>query len=68
MQEDIAIEARDLVKNLRKRSSGGEAVAMHSAFDVAVVNALWTMLAGYRFPYDDPELEKMLQVVHDAFR
>ncbi|XP_043286450.1 methyl farnesoate epoxidase-like [Venturia canescens] len=68
MHDYLTFEAQDLVRNLRERGKGGTPVEMHSAFDVGVLNALWMMLAGHRFSYDDANLQEILRVVHDAFR
>ncbi|KAB0792145.1 hypothetical protein PPYR_14104 [Photinus pyralis] len=66
MEAKIAEETRDLIEDLRKKSS--DLVFMHNAFDVGVLNVLWTMMAGERFTLDDVRLIKLLQIVHDAFR
>ena len=68
MQEDLLCEAKALVNNLGCKGKNGKPVTMHTAFDVAVLNALWTMLGGFRFSYDDPDLLRVQDVVHDAFR
>lgn len=67
MEEHLIAEAEDLVEFLHKQSLNGP-VSMHSAFDVAVINSLWSMFAGRRFEYDDQKLKEILQVTHDAFR
>ncbi|XP_012286716.1 methyl farnesoate epoxidase [Orussus abietinus] len=67
MAGHLHIEARDLVDNLLRQSEEGP-VGMHTVFDVAVLNSLWTMFAGHRFAYEDEKLKEILQVVHDAFR
>uniref|UniRef100_A0A1Y1ND80 Uncharacterized protein n=1 Tax=Photinus pyralis TaxID=7054 RepID=A0A1Y1ND80_PHOPY len=66
MEAKIAEETRELIEDLRKKSS--DLVFMHNAFDVGVLNVLWTMMAGERFTLDDVRLIKLLQIVHDAFR
>lgn len=67
MEDHLITEAEDLVKFLHKQSLVGP-VPMHSAFDIAVINSLWSMFAGRRFEYDDQKLKEILQVTHDAFR
>ncbi|KMQ94445.1 putative cytochrome p450 305a1-like protein [Lasius niger] len=67
MKKQLVIEARELVDHLQKLSERG-AVPMHMAFDVAVLNSLWFMIAGHRFRYEDEKLQEALVVVHDAFR
>lgn len=67
MKKHLAIEARNLVNYLEQMSKHG-AVLMHTAFDVAVLNSLWFMIAGHRFDYENEKLNQALMVVHDAFR
>ncbi|XP_028050883.2 methyl farnesoate epoxidase [Monomorium pharaonis] len=67
MTEQLNLEARNLVDHLQLMSERG-AVTMHTAFDVAVLNSLWFMIAGHRFEYEDQKLQEALVLVHDAFR
>ncbi|XP_012227757.1 methyl farnesoate epoxidase-like [Linepithema humile] len=67
MEKQLTIEARNLVNYLQRMSERG-AVLMHTAFDVAVLNSLWFMIAGHRFDYENEKLNQALKVVHDAFR
>lgn len=67
MKEQLALEARNLVDHLQQMSESG-AVTMHTAFDVAVINSLWFMIAGHKFEYGDQKLQEALTLVHDAFK
>lgn len=67
MKRHLANEAHNLVNYLQRMSERG-AVLMHTAFDVAVLNSLWFMIAGHRFDYENEKLSQALIVVHDAFR
>ncbi|XP_024880700.1 methyl farnesoate epoxidase-like [Temnothorax curvispinosus] len=67
LKEQMTLEARNFVVHLREMSERG-AVMMHTAFDVAVLNSLWFMIAGHRFEYEDQKLQEALVLVHDAFR
>lgn len=67
LKEQLTLEAQYLVDHLQQMSERG-AIAMHRAFDVAVLNSLWFMIAGHRFEYEDQKLQKALVLVHDAFR
>ncbi|KAK2574914.1 hypothetical protein KPH14_002605 [Odynerus spinipes] len=67
MNTRLITEAQSLVDHLRRQSENGP-VLMHTAFDIAVLNALWTMLAGSRFQYDDKRSNEMLEAVHDSFK
>lgn len=67
MKKHLTLEARSLVDHLQQMSERG-AVTMNTAFDVAVLNSLWFMIAGHRFEYEDQKLQEALVLVHDAFR
>ncbi|KAG7189775.1 hypothetical protein KM043_017438 [Ampulex compressa] len=67
MTSQLTTEAKSLVDYLRRESEKGP-VAMHKAFDIAVINSLWCMFAGHRFEYEDEKLKKILELVDDAFR
>ncbi|XP_043461100.1 methyl farnesoate epoxidase-like isoform X1 [Leptopilina heterotoma] len=67
MESYLIFEAENLVENLKCRMTNGP-VAMHRAFDIAVLNSLWTMFAGHRFDYQDQKLHNILEVVHKSFR
>lgn len=67
MESYLVFEAQNLVENLENRMKNGP-VAMHRAFDIAVLNSLWTMFAGHRFDYQDQKLHNILEVVHKSFR
>ncbi|CAH1119577.1 unnamed protein product [Phaedon cochleariae] len=66
MEEKIQEETRSLIEIFK--GSAGEAIFMHKAFDISVLNALWAMMAGERFDIEDARLKKLLQIIHDAFR
>ncbi|XP_043248369.1 methyl farnesoate epoxidase-like [Colletes gigas] len=67
MEKQLTMEAENLVAYLRRASARGP-IPMHTAFDIAVLNSLWSMFAGHRFDYDNEKLTEMLEIVHDAFR
>ncbi|XP_018308006.1 methyl farnesoate epoxidase isoform X2 [Mycetomoellerius zeteki] len=62
MKEQLALEARNLVDHLQQMSESG-AVTMHTAFDVAVINSLWFMIAGHKFEYGDQKLQEALTLM-----
>ncbi|XP_056631073.1 methyl farnesoate epoxidase-like [Diorhabda sublineata] len=66
MEEKILEETKELIEIFKQRNS--EPIFMHNAFDVAVLNGLWAMMAGERFHIEDERLRKLLQIIHDAFR
>lgn len=67
MVNHLSGEAFNLIKSLDEQSKRG-AVPMHTAFDVAVLNSLWTLFAGHRFHHHDTKVKEILEVVHEAFR
>lgn len=67
MKQQLALEAKNLVKHLQQVSQHG-VVQMDRVFDVAVLNSLWFMFAGHRFEYNDEKLQEVLAIVHEAFR
>lgn len=67
LKQQLTLEARNLVDHLQQMSERG-VVTMHMAFDVAVLNSLWFMIAGHRFEYEDQKLQKALVLVHDVFK
>lgn len=34
---------------------------------MGTLNALWTMIAGYRFSYEDAKLKRLLELVYNEF-
>ena len=67
MVQQLHTEAHSLIEFLKLQSNKG-AVAMHTAFDVSVLNSLWQMFAGRRFDHDDEKVNDILDVVHEVFR
>ncbi|XP_033223161.1 methyl farnesoate epoxidase-like [Belonocnema kinseyi] len=67
MEKNLIFESECLIEYLREQSKVGP-VAMHKAFDIAVLNAIWTLFAGHRFDYHDEKAYDILNVVHKAFR
>lgn len=65
MEHHISIEAEELISNFKKQRGP---IALHQAFDVCILNSLWTMLAGERFSLDDKRLAELLDIVHASFR
>ena len=66
MESNMILEAESLVQFLVKQSKDGP-VPMHKAFDIAVLNAIWTLFAGHRFEYNDQKAHDILREVHLAF-
>lgn len=49
MIEQIEQECIEMVKFFTKKSENGELIEMQHAFDIPVLNILWTLVAGYRY-------------------
>ncbi|KYM75653.1 hypothetical protein ALC53_13716 [Atta colombica] len=67
MKEQLVLEAQNLIDYLQQMSESG-AVTMHTAFDIAVINSLWFMIAGHKFKYGDQKTQEALMLVHDSFK
>ncbi|XP_014230693.1 methyl farnesoate epoxidase-like [Trichogramma pretiosum] len=67
MVQQVEFEASNFINFLGEQSKKGP-VAMHTVFDLPVLNSLWQMFAGRRFEYDDAKVKEILDVVHDVFR
>jgi cytochrome P450 len=54
MESAVHEEIKDLIETFKK--SAGKPQSTKNAFNAAVLNALWTLIAGERFKQDDPDL------------
>ena len=61
MEVIIQEEIKELID--RFKTEVGKPVSTVNRFNVAVVNALWTIITGERFDQDDPELNKTITMV-----
>ncbi|XP_055315409.1 methyl farnesoate epoxidase-like [Sitodiplosis mosellana] len=68
MIEQIESECIEMVKFFTKKSTNDQLIEMQHAFDIPVLNILWTLIAGYRFEHDDERLQKLLKMIHECFR
>ncbi|XP_044756274.1 methyl farnesoate epoxidase-like [Coccinella septempunctata] len=66
MIEKVEEETAYLMEAFLKKST--EPLFMHDAFDISVINVLWTMIAGERFDLEDVKLKQLMGIIHDAFR
>lgn len=48
MIERIEEECTEMIRSFRKKSENNELIEMQHAFDIPVLNILWTLIAGYR--------------------
>lgn len=68
MVEHVEHEAAELVESMRKRCEHQKAIFMHDAFDISVLNVMWTLLGGERFELDDERLISLMKTIHKSFR
>jgi methyl farnesoate epoxidase / farnesoate epoxidase len=67
MVHHIQKESVKMVEHFRRTCENGE-MDMHNAFDISVLNTMWTLLAGYRFDLADERLLQLMKLIHDSFR
>lgn len=48
MVNSLEREAEEMIHHLRKLSRTQKVISMHNAFDVSVLNSIWTLIAGKR--------------------
>ena len=58
MENLIIDEVGEFLSLIKKKE--GTAVAVNSMFTIAVVNALWMIIAGQRYDHDDAERSHIL--------
>ncbi|XP_021697821.1 methyl farnesoate epoxidase [Aedes aegypti] len=68
MVNSLEREAEEMIHHLRKLSRTQKVISMHNAFDVSVLNSIWTLIAGKRFDLDDKKLEWIMETIHKSFR
>ncbi|XP_055531617.1 methyl farnesoate epoxidase-like [Wyeomyia smithii] len=61
-------EAEELIHHFRKLSRTNNPISMHNAFDISVLNIIWTLIAGKRFHLSDKRLEWITETIHKSFR
>ena len=55
-------EVEDLVRLLA--SHQGQDFLMETIFGIPVINILWTIVAGRRFQFDDPKVQRMMALLN----
>lgn len=63
-------EAQDLVKNVIERMNENNSVIvpMNDLFNISVLNALWTMIAGTRYSPEDKTLKTLQHLLSDLLK
>jgi hypothetical protein len=61
MEHIVQDEIQECIEKLKK--DAGQPISTSNKFNVAVVNALWTIITGERFKQDDPELNRIIGMI-----
>jgi methyl farnesoate epoxidase/farnesoate epoxidase len=61
MESVIQEEVSDLIE--RFKETAGKPISTENAFNAAILNAIWSIIAGDRFKQDDPELMKAIRLL-----
>lgn len=67
MESSITEECLCFISHLQKleKEEGVAGVEMRRQFNLPVINCLWMIIAGHRFPYDDSTFTTMLAMGHN---
>ncbi|XP_059612681.1 uncharacterized protein LOC132259145 [Phlebotomus argentipes] len=68
MVQRIEQEAEAMVEHLWRKNQRDGGIFMHNAFDICVLNVLWTLMAGKRFDLEDKRLTVLMKLIHESFR
>ena len=59
MEGLIIEEVKELLDWIKQQN--GQPITLQRRFNLATLNALWTILSGERYAHDDPHLTKMME-------
>ncbi|XP_014487656.1 PREDICTED: methyl farnesoate epoxidase-like [Dinoponera quadriceps] len=68
MEDIILNDAVALVNKVESMAASGPITNLHNITSIAVLNSLWTLVAGSRFELENPKLTKILSVLDDVVR
>lgn len=68
MEELILAELKDLLSELEPLAARAEAVTLGPLLPPSVLNVLWALTAGTRFPHGDPTLRRLLDLMSQRGR
>lgn len=61
MESIVHIEIQELIE--RFKETAGIPINTMNQFNIAVVNALWTIISGERFSHDDTKLNDIIKLI-----
>ncbi|CAL8110137.1 unnamed protein product [Orchesella dallaii] len=62
MENLVMDEVTELIKGFRRDSK--KPISTQTRFNVAVLNSLWSIVAGERYSHDDPILQEIIKSIH----
>lgn len=68
MVKRIEKEAEEMIEHFWLKNQRDGAIFMHNAFDICVLNVLWSLMAGRRFDLEDERLTMLMKLIHESFR
>lgn len=61
METLVMEEVNELITSFRKQV--GQPITTQNRFNIAVLNALWSIMTGQRFSHEDPQLKKLISLL-----
>ncbi len=62
METLIMEEVTELIQGFKK--DAGTPISTQTRFNVAVLNSLWSIVAGQRYSHEDPILHEIVRSIH----
>lgn len=62
MENLVLDEVAELIQGFKR--DVGKPISTQTRFNVAVLNSLWSIVAGERYSHDDPILEEIVKSIH----
>ncbi len=59
MEGHIQKEIQELIQNFEMTT--GTPISTQNKFNASVINVLWSIVAGHRFPHDNPQLMDLVR-------
>lgn len=62
MDEEITL----VLERMDSYAGSGEELSMRQFFTVSILNILWSMVAGFRFPHDNVRLHRLINLIDET--